>query len=1322
MAPIGLSIGSGHKLYAPDAGPTSQSGYAPAQLLHAYGFDQLSLDGTGQTIAIVDAFYDPNIVSDLKTFDQQFGLPDPPSFSQVDEHGNPATSSIPRDPTGDWEVEESLDVEWAHAIAPKANILLVEANSQDTSDLLAAVDTARNAKGVVAVSLSWGGPESGSQTSFDSHLTTPTGHAGITFLASSGDSGTPAGWPATSPNVVGVGGTTLTLDASNNRIAETGWMGSGGSYSSVYSEPTYQSTYAKSTYVQTTLGNKVLLNSPRGAPDVSYDSDPSTGVAVYDSYPYEGAPLDWVRVGGTSAAAPQWAGLIALVDQGRGALGSLDGPSQTLPALYQLGANSTSYSNDFFDVTSGSNGKQAGAGYDLVTGLGSPKANNLIPDLIKTGVSTTFKVTTSTSTPTAGTPFSVTVTAQNAAGLTLTTYTGTVHFTTSDTGTGFALPANYTFTTGDNGTHTFTSGVTLVTAGSQTVTATDTSNSAITGQAAVTVSAAAASTLTLSAPISSTQGSAFSVTVTAKDAFGNIATGYTGVVHFTTSDTGTGVVLPADYTFLVADQGSHTFTNTVILVTPGSQTVTATDTVNSSLTSTATVNVQARQATHLSISAPSGATAGVAFSITVTALDANNNIATGYLGTIHFTSSDQRTGVALPADYTFTSGDNGAHTFTSGVTLVTAGSQTVTATDKSNSSITGQASVTVSAAAASTLTLSAPGTSTPGSAFSVTVTAKDAFGNIATGYTGVVHFTTSDTGTGVVLPSDYPFGTADKGSHIFTGVTLVTLGNQTVTATDTVNSSLTSTATVNVQATQATHLSISAPSGATAGVAFSITVTALDANNNIATGYLGTIHFTSSDQRTGVALPADYTFTSGDNGAHTFTSGVTLVTAGSQTVTATDTGNSSITGKATAIVNAAAASKLVVAGFPSPTAVGTAGTFTVTAQDAFGNTATGYTGTIAFGSSDGRAMLPFNSTLSNGTGTFSATFNTAGTQSLTATDTVSKSITGTQSGIQVIVASLPTITGMMINSGLTTGGYQIAISGTNLGGATAVYFGTTLALIEVDAPTYIDVLVPAHMAGTVDVTVVTPAGTSRITPADQFTYVTSRPQPPSVQGVSPNSGSTAGGFQVAVSGVNFTGATAVYFGSTLGTILSLSDTSISVIAPAHFAGTVDVTVVNLAGTSFVNPADHFTYLNSQLPAPTVQKVSPRNGSTNGGYQVVISGTNLGNATAVYFGNTAATILGTTATSIAVIVPAHAAGWVDVTVVTPAGTSGISEADMFAYQLSPSAVLGSDYTNALNAELPTWSRTTATQQQISYLVAEILTNGGATNFTSNFKKE
>src|SRR5262249_9197998 len=162
---------------------------------------------------------------------------------------------------------EALDVEWAHAIAPKANILLVEANSPSSSDLLAAVDTARNTKGVVAISMSWGGNEFGGESNFDSHFTTPAGHTGITFLASSGDNGPPAEWPAISSNIVAVGGTTLGLDASNNRTKETGWNGSGGGYSNQLKEPSYQSTYASSSYVQNTLGNTVLLNSRRGNPD-----------------------------------------------------------------------------------------------------------------------------------------------------------------------------------------------------------------------------------------------------------------------------------------------------------------------------------------------------------------------------------------------------------------------------------------------------------------------------------------------------------------------------------------------------------------------------------------------------------------------------------------------------------------------------------------------------------------------------------------------------------------------------------------------------------------------------------------------------------------------------------------------------------------------------------------------------------------------------------------------------------------------------------------------------------------------------------------------
>jgi hypothetical protein len=187
----------------------------------------------------------------------------------------------------------------------------------------------------------------------------------------------------------------------------------------------------------------------------------------------------------------------------------------------------------------------------------------------------------------------------DASGHTFPGYTGTVHFTTSDKGAGAVLPPDYTFKAGDGGVHTFTNGVTLVTAGNQTVTATDTVTGSITGQASVTVNAAAASTLVLSAPASVTKGSPFTVIVKAKDPYGNTAAGYRGTVHFTTSDIGTGVVLPANYTFTAGDGGAHTFTNGVALVTVGTQTVTATDTMTGSITGQASVKVTQAQAGNL---------------------------------------------------------------------------------------------------------------------------------------------------------------------------------------------------------------------------------------------------------------------------------------------------------------------------------------------------------------------------------------------------------------------------------------------------------------------------------------------------------------------------------------------------------------------------------------------------------------------------------------------------------------------------------------------------------------------------------------------------
>jgi predicted outer membrane repeat protein len=504
-----------------------------------------------------------------------------------------------------------------------------------------------------------------------------------------------------------------------------------------------------------------------------------------------------------------------------------------------------------------------------------------------------------------------------------------------------------------------------------------------------------ASTLLVAGFPSSIQaGTASTIIVTAKDSSGNTVAGYTGTVHFTSSDPQ--AVLPADYTFVSADNGSHTFT--VTLTTAGTQSITAQDTVTASITGTQSgVIVTPAAASTLSVAGfPNPTTAGFAGSFNVTVRDAFGNTATGYLGTIHFTSTDNQ--AVLPADYTFVAADNGVHSFSA--TFKTAGSQALTASD-SSTGITGtHAAITVNPASASVLSVTGlPSSIQAGAAGTFTVTARDAFGNSATGYRGTIHFTSSDPQA--VLPADYTFVAGDNGAHTFSA-TFKTVGTQTVTATDKAVSSLTGTSaasTVNPAAFGTLSVTGFA-TPATAGVDGTFTVTARDTLGNIVTGYQGTVHFTSTDPQ--AVLPADYLFVAADNGVHTFSA--TLKTAGSQSISATDAA-ASVTGTESSIlVNPAAASVLVVAGFPSPTQVNVAGSFTVTARDAFGNTATAYQGTITFTSSDSQAVLPANYTFvaaDNGAHTFSATFKTAGTQSLTATDLATASITGTQASITV---------------------------------------------------------------------------------------------------------------------------------------------------------------------------------------------------------------------------------------------------------------------------------------------------------------------------------
>ena len=349
-------------------------GLTPAQVKAAYGINQITvpsgqLAGAGQTIAIINAYDNPNIRSDLALFSTTFGLP-AANLTIAKQYINGAA---PRTDSG-WAGEIALDVEWAHAIAPGANILLVEANSASLSNLLAAVDYARNQPGVSVISMSWGASEFSGEASYDSHFTTPAGHTPITFIAASGDGGAGAMWPAVSTNVIGVGGTTLN-QSSGTYISETAWSGSGGAYSRYIVEPSYQ------TSVQST--------GRRGSPDVAYDANPNTGFAVYDTVP-DGNQTGWFQIGGTSAGAPQWAALIAIVNQNRVAAGKST-LSNAPAAIYSLP------SADFHDITTGSNGLRATAGYDPVTGRGTPIARLVVQGLVGATSATTLATTAGTS-------------------------------------------------------------------------------------------------------------------------------------------------------------------------------------------------------------------------------------------------------------------------------------------------------------------------------------------------------------------------------------------------------------------------------------------------------------------------------------------------------------------------------------------------------------------------------------------------------------------------------------------------------------------------------------------------------------------------------------------------------------------------------------------------------------------------------------------------------------------------------------------------------------------------------------------------------------
>jgi subtilase family serine protease len=346
-------------------------GFAPVQIETAYGFNQITFkggsvigNGAGQTIALIEVGNDQTLNTDLTNFDAAYGLSNPGGSWSLTVTGEQGGAPPPIFSVGTETLETALDLEWAHAIAPAANIMVVEADGLGDDDLNAAVNFAKSQPGVSVVSTSYVRTELSGDASNESVYSTPGNHAGVTFVAAAGDSGT-ATYPSTLANVVGVGGTTLTLGANNSYQSETVWNNSsgatGGGVSQVITEPAYQ-LGAQST-------------GQRTAVDVAYDGDPNTGFFIYAN----GSTLPSL-VGGTSAGAPQWAALFAIADQGRALNGltPLDGASQTLPMLYDL-LGTPLYGQAFHDITSGDNGTDsAGVGYDYPTGLGSPQANVLV--------------------------------------------------------------------------------------------------------------------------------------------------------------------------------------------------------------------------------------------------------------------------------------------------------------------------------------------------------------------------------------------------------------------------------------------------------------------------------------------------------------------------------------------------------------------------------------------------------------------------------------------------------------------------------------------------------------------------------------------------------------------------------------------------------------------------------------------------------------------------------------------------------------------------------------------------------------------------------
>jgi hypothetical protein len=968
VAPVG-SVNS-------DAGGSSPGGYTPQQIRAAYGFDGIRFgsiagDGAGQTIAIVDAYDDPGLVdssaagfstSDLAEFDRQFGLPDPPSFTKLNESGNtsPMPGTDPNGPgssSGNWEYEESMDVEWAHALAPSASIVLVEANSNNSEDLYAGISAAENLAGVSVISLSWGSQEFSGESYLDSQFQTPAGHQGETFVASSGDAGAPGIYPAYSANVLAVGGTDLQLSAAGSILGETAWSGSGGGVSAFESEPSYQAGVQDTGF--------------RTIPDVAFDGSGASGVSVYDSYDNTGGG-PWVTMWGTSLGAPSWAALIAVADQGRVAAGgtTLDGPSQTLPGLYALPAA------DFHDINSGSNGSfSAGTGYDEVTGRGTPVANLLAPDLAFYGMSDHLAISNGPgSSLTAGQRFGLTAEVERPDGSVDLAATGSLTISIADGPGGTGLGGTLTATIED-GVATF-SGLSIDQAGSgYSLSVSGIGFSPATSSSFLVTPAAATQLVVVAEPPTGVAaGASFGLTVDVEDAFGNLVEGDSGDVTIALAG-GASTELGGALSDAVSD-GVASFSGLSIDQAGAGFAIEA-SAAGLATATTGVFAVTAAAPAQLVIEAgpPSSVTAGAGFGLSVTVEDVYGNVETGYDGSVTAGLEGGPAGAALSGPLTEPASD-GVATF-SGLELTRAGSGYALTAGATGLASATSSSFSVAPATATKLTIAAepPTSTTAGNGFGLTLDVEDAFGNLVPSYSGNVSVALAagppGAGLGGTLDVAVSGGVAGFSGlmidRVGDGYTIVASAAGLATAT-------TDSFAVKPAAPAQVVIASGPPTIVTAGAGFGLTAWVEDAYGNLETGYSSNLTVGLAGGPTGSLLRGPDSVAA-VGGVTTF-SGLELTGAGSgYALSVSGTGLGPATSTSFVVTSAAASQLVLAASPPSSVTAGDSFGLTVDVEDAYGNPVAGYSGVVAVsvvgGPGGGNLVGGLEASVEGGTATFS---------------------------------------------------------------------------------------------------------------------------------------------------------------------------------------------------------------------------------------------------------------------------------------------------------------------------------------------------------------